>query len=199
VLQASDPFTCIDLDVKDNHSVTNTGARWPKHKHTPQRDLQFYSSVVTLSGSYCELSASGKGVHVWVKGKLPGDSGRRSGQLEIYDDARFIVCTGNAVGGLTYNKVCGYVQAVPERVNRPVAENQKIIDLVLQEIILSGKTPDKQVELVEIEATERDSLVWERAAGAANGEKFIALCEGKWEGNEFPSQSEEQRAVQADV
>lgn len=51
--------------------------------------------LVSLLDGYTELSRSGRGVHVYVRGSLPDDVGRfiaplgDSGQIEIYDHARF--------------------------------------------------------------------------------------------------------------
>ncbi len=42
--------------------------------------------IVELLDSYTEVSPSGRGLHVWVRGKVPGDR-RRRGKLEMYDSA----------------------------------------------------------------------------------------------------------------
>lgn len=47
-------------------------------------------------GVYCEKSPSGKGLRLFMIGKLPA-SGRKSAGLEIYDDARFLTVTGHVV------------------------------------------------------------------------------------------------------
>jgi primase-polymerase (primpol)-like protein len=47
-------------------------------------------------GVYCEKSPSGKGLRLFMIGKLP-TSGRKSAGLEIYDDARFLTVTGHVV------------------------------------------------------------------------------------------------------
>lgn len=45
------------------------------------------------SPAYAELSPSGAGLRLFVRGQLPG-KGRKSGCLEIYDDVRFLTVTG---------------------------------------------------------------------------------------------------------
>jgi len=81
VLTASDPFTCIDLDVKD---------------HTPAKHIERFDKIVTTFDSYAERSRSGLGLHVWVEGNI--GRGRRSRDgVEVYSQERFIICTGNVV------------------------------------------------------------------------------------------------------
>jgi len=79
VLSADDPFTCIDMDVKDD---------------TDQQVVDRFKVVVDEFDSYTERSRSGKGLHVWVKGAI--GKGRRD-HLEVYSQERFIISTGNVV------------------------------------------------------------------------------------------------------
>lgn len=82
VLTPDDPFTVIDMDVKDD---------------TPAEHTQWFWQIAQASGSYTEASASGKGLHVWVYGNH--GEGRRSSDygIERYSQERFIICTGNVV------------------------------------------------------------------------------------------------------
>jgi putative DNA primase/helicase len=57
--------------------------------------------------SYTELSPSGNGVHIIVKGKLPGP-GRRRYFVELYDTDRYFTMTGNVINP------------------RPIAERQQL-------------------------------------------------------------------------
>jgi putative DNA primase/helicase len=50
--------------------------------------------LVRNFNSYTEISPSGKGLHIIIKGKLPA-KGRRKDGIEIYDKARFFTVTGN--------------------------------------------------------------------------------------------------------
>lgn len=47
--------------------------------------------------SYTEVSPSGNGLHIIVKGKIPG-SRRRKGNIEMYDSGRFFTMTGKNIG-----------------------------------------------------------------------------------------------------
>jgi RecA-family ATPase len=80
VLRDTDPFTCIDLDVKDN---------------TTEEQLARFTKIVEAFDSYTERSRSGKGAHVWIEGSI-GEGKKRDG-VEVYSQERFIVCTGDVV------------------------------------------------------------------------------------------------------
>lgn len=102
VLTADDPFTCIDLDVKD--------------AATPEQ-LDLHERIVTGFDSYTELSRSGKGRHVWVFGNI-GKGVRRDG-VEVYSQERFIICTGNVAlnrpiqeGGEKLTNMVGQMRAL---------------------------------------------------------------------------------------
>ncbi|MCO4357289.1 phage/plasmid primase, P4 family [Staphylococcus agnetis] len=47
--------------------------------------------------TYTEVSPSGNGLHLIVKGKIPGER-RRKGNIEMYDSGRFFTMTGNTIG-----------------------------------------------------------------------------------------------------
>lgn len=53
-------------------------------------------ATAIAAGAYCERSPSGKGLRLFMRGKLPG-TGRKSGSLEIYDNVRFLTVTGAIV------------------------------------------------------------------------------------------------------
>lgn len=80
VLTADDPFSCVDLDVKDD---------------TPTEYFERFQKIVNAFDSYTERSRSGVGLHVWVKGKI-GKGVRRDG-VEVYSQERFIICTGDVL------------------------------------------------------------------------------------------------------
>ncbi len=66
-------------------------------------------AIIDDLDSYTELSPSGRGVHILIRGKKPGTRSR-VGSVEIYDHARYFCMTGRRVPG------------TPEAVNaRPTA------------------------------------------------------------------------------
>jgi len=80
VLHVSDPFTCIDLDVKG---------------HTPQEVINGYRNAISSFDSYAERSRSGNGFHIWILGNI--GAGRRRDGVEVYSQQRYIICTGDVV------------------------------------------------------------------------------------------------------
>lgn len=53
--------------------------------------------IIEFFGSYAEISPSGTGVHVLIRGVLPVEGhALRKSNLEAYDDKRYFIVTGNA-------------------------------------------------------------------------------------------------------
>lgn len=77
MLHESDPFACIDLDVK---------------VETTEADVQRLHSIIENLDSYTERSRSGRGWHVLVEANI--GKGRRREGVEVYSQERFIICTG---------------------------------------------------------------------------------------------------------
>ena len=168
ILSEKDSFTCIDLDVVDAETQKAKGEQIDKEKWTTQEQLNRFWSIVQHFDSYTELSRSGKGLHIWIKGKI-GKGCRRDG-VEVYSQERFIICTGNCI------------------VDKPIEPRQELLEILVAEI--TRQREEKIQELEELEPVEDDSVIWRKASKADNGKKFIALCEGKWKELGYPSQSE---------
>jgi archaellum biogenesis ATPase FlaH len=82
VFTEDDPYCGIDLDdCRD----PETG-----------RLLDWADELVKLFHSYTEVSPSGTGVKIIVRGQVPG-GGNRSGLVEMYDHARYFALTGHVV------------------------------------------------------------------------------------------------------
>ncbi|MDP9350096.1 MAG: hypothetical protein M3P51_00905, partial [Chloroflexota bacterium] len=90
VLTAGDPYAVADLD----------GCRDPG-----TGELEAWArGVVEALDSYTEISPSGRGLHVWVRGELPGLR-RRGGGVELYDRARYVTVTGEALPGYEHREI----------------------------------------------------------------------------------------------
>ena len=63
----------------------------------PRPEVQQWVANALYAGAYCEWSPSGKGLRLFMRGSLPG-TGRKQGNLEIYDQGRFLTITGHVVG-----------------------------------------------------------------------------------------------------
>lgn len=191
IITPDDPFTCIDLDVKDIESRKANGEAYPREQWTSIQQLQGYCDAITTFNSYTEFSNSGKGVHIWVKGKV-GDGIKRDG-VELYSESRFIICTGHSFSQLQYNIEDNIARpTIVANGSLPLAERQSLLDLTVANINL-GRV--NKIELVEEEAQRSDREIIELAMNAANADKFNALCQGKWQELGFPSQSEADLAL----
>jgi primase-polymerase (primpol)-like protein len=158
VLHETDPFTCIDLDVKDDT--------------TPDQMARF-QSVVDAFKSYSEFSRSGRGMHVWICGKI--GYGRRRDGVEVYSQERFMICTGNV-----------YLAA-------PIQNRQELLSQLVAEI--DRYRLDTTVQLLEVPPVDCDLAVYHKARPKHTSEKFDALWRGDWQSLGYPSQSEADEAL----
>lgn len=86
VFSTGDPYCGLDLDAAVNPE-TGEVAVWAEQ-------------IIERLDGYTELSPSGAGTHIIVRGELPG-GGNRKGPLEMYDKKRFFTMTGHVLGGGT--------------------------------------------------------------------------------------------------
>lgn len=151
VLAPWDPYCIIDLDNKPEKPLNEE--QWQRHQ-----------AILTTFESYTERSASGRGYHIILRGKLP--SGVHRDNVEIYSSGRYMICTGDVVRAAPI--VDGY---------------QPILDSMYGQM----KPPEVSI-LDEREALLSDRDLVEMAMNAANADKFNTLCAGDMTG--YPSQSE---------
>lgn len=159
VLHKDDPYSAIDLDdpefLKKDHpdpDPDRVAAKKERHQY-----------ILDACGSYAELSQSGSGVHILVRGKIP--NGVRRDCVEVYSDGRYMICTGNRLNEL------------------PITEQQEMLDILYGKMSTTSK-----VSLTEEDELMSDEALWEMGQRAANGDKFEKLWKGDWQ--DYPSQSE---------
>ena len=85
------PYLGIDIDKIDDDLH--------RYKHGDKLD-NIVSEFNEAFKSYTEVSPSGTGLHIIVKGKIPGNR-RRKGNIEMYDSGRFFTMTGKRIGKYT--------------------------------------------------------------------------------------------------
>ncbi|UZT28639.1 primase/helicase [Vibrio phage 033B] len=122
---------------------------------------QLHEMIVDQAGSYCETSVSGKGYHIYTTGDLPfAGTNDHTVQIEIYRAGRFALVTGDQ---------CHWEDIHPQ---------QDLIDLIV------SKMPNRQdrtfSELVSISSGMTNEEVYNKAATATNGDKFVDLWQGNW-------------------
>jgi hypothetical protein len=126
--------------------------------------------VFEAFNSYSELSPSGNGLHIIVKGKVP--SGRRRGSIEMYNNVRFFTMTGN-----TFPK---------DQPPKPIARRQELLDILWKQL---GGAPKAASFVGTYDEPDTDEVILDRALKAVNGDKFAKLCGPEWV-DLYQSQSE---------
>jgi primase-polymerase (primpol)-like protein len=131
--------------------------------------------IIEMMGSYTEVSPSGTGVKIIIKGTLPGN-GIKKGNIEIYDKGRYFTITG------------WHLEGTPKRILR----RPKSLRALLEKITEKGQSDtDKKCDIKP--STLTDNEIIERAKKANNGDKFKRLWEGNISG--YNSRSEADLAL----
>jgi hypothetical protein len=153
VLTEHDPYCIIDLDNKESDPAT-------------QEQADLHRRILDAFDSYTELSFSGRGYHVVVRGRVPVGVHSRD-KVEVYSSGRYMLFTGDVIR------------------NAPITDQQALLDRLFAEM-----QPAPTAQLEEREELLTDDAVIEMAMSAVNGEKFAALARGEWSDLGYPSQSE---------
>ena len=162
VFTDDDPFVGIDLD----------DCRVPETETT----LDWAENIVETLDSYTEISPSGTGYHVIVRGNLPGDRNRK-GDVELYETARFFTVTGDHVEG-TPTEIREREDALETVHAEHVARDDRIAGGQSEQSTLTGS-----VDL-------QDEQLLSKARNAKNGEKFSRLWRGNTSGYESHSEAD---------
>jgi hypothetical protein len=177
MLSADDPFACIDFDICDEASQKRKGQPIDESKWTTQAQWEWFWFVAQNFDSYTEVSMWGKGLHIWVRGKLPGvGKGVHSGSIELYCQERYIICTGNVLIDKEIRDRQDWLQDMAKRLDGD-----------------SGK--DSTFQLVERNAVMEDRAIYDMASRADNRFNFNELWAGRWHQFGHPSQSEADMAL----
>jgi putative DNA primase/helicase len=163
VLTENDPFVGIDLDE----------FRDPKTGEVQQQALDIIASL----DSYCELSPSGDGFHIWLKGNLPQGK-NRNGHFEIYDRNRYLTITGEHFG------------TSPKSICTRQSEMMQFYEQWINRSMSITTTP---VNLQPITLNDRELV--RKAILSRNGWKFEKLWLGEWQQLGYSSQSEADQAL----
>jgi putative DNA primase/helicase len=118
-------------------------------------------TIIAALSSYTEISPSGTGVHVLLRGDLPA-GGRRKGKIEIYAERRYFTLTGARVPG------------TPATIEVRSAELAALHAQLFQPSV-NGNGHGPHVPRVD---DLDDAALIERARQARNGATFSALWNG---------------------
>jgi hypothetical protein len=180
MLSKDDPFACIDFDVCDIDSQRRKGQPIDESKWTTQAQFNWFWEVAQRFDSYTEVSMWGKGLHIWVRGKLPGTGkGVRNGSIELYSQERYLICTGNVV------------------IDKEIRDRHEwLLDMATRlSVDEHGGQKDSTFQLVELPQTLEDEAVMRMAWEADNKFNFQELWAGRWQQFGHPSQSEADMAL----
>ncbi|WP_435196380.1 phage NrS-1 polymerase family protein [Natronomonas sp. EA1] len=143
--------------------------------------------IVARLDSFTEISPSGTGVHVIVKGILP-EGRNRHGDVELYETARFFTVTGDHLDGTpeTAKARSEALAAVHEAYVAPSSETDSGSSGEPEREPSASNPPEGSTEL-------QDEELLRKARNAANGEKFDRLYRGETGG--YASHSEADMAL----
>jgi putative DNA primase/helicase len=127
--------------------------------------------------SYTEFSPSGTGIRIFLKASVPA-GGRKKGNIEIYDSARYLTVTGCHRVGMPYT----------------IEARQHALDALHRRVFEETKN-ERSAPKRETERRPRleDDEILHKAFNARNGHKAKALYSGDIGG--YPSQSEADLAL----
>lgn len=146
-ITGQDPYVGIDLD----HCIDAEG------------NVEAWAGEILVRlDSYTEVTPSGCGLHIWVRGRLPGDRRRKDG-IEMYDRDRYLTVTGDVV----------------QEASQSIEDRQAELEEIYREIFgesepephSNGRRPTLPLDI-----SDQDLL--DKAFRARNGGAFRALWEG---------------------
>jgi hypothetical protein len=142
VLSQNDPFTIVDLDDPYNNL-----REWTNEQREFYANLN--SQLMEMLESYTELSQSGTGVHIIVKGSIP--QGMNRDTVEMYSTQRYMICTGNVMKDLSVN------------------ECQEELDMIYDQMKVSTST--------KVELDEGDELISDEEVIELATERFSSFID----------------------
>lgn len=158
LLTRDDPYAIIDLDDCEGDAVT-AGIQTQVYEHFD---------------SYSELSPSGRGLHIVVRGTV--DCGRRRGKIELYSSERYMTFTGDIYGE-----------------PRPIMDRQPLVAQLWAEMSAGEASAPIDASQFFRAATADDDTIYARAAAADNGDKFVRLWNG--DGSALPGADKSGSAI----
>lgn len=161
VFSSTDPFCGVDLDDVIKEGELSSDAK----------------TIIENLQSYTEVSPSGNGFHIIVKGAKKGDKARK-GFVEMYDKGRYFTFTGEVFKGY-----------------ETIKDRQKELDKVYRKYLEEDTERNNQHDVDSVYSPIDESIkdLHQKAINADNGEKFRRLYNGSTGG--YPSQSEADLAL----
>lgn len=172
VFGADDPYSGIDLD---NCIDPATGQL-----------KDWAQEIVSQITSYTEISPSGTGVKIFLRGTKPGVRCRKAyhdGEVEMYDRNRFFTVTGRMLLGVSAD-----VESRQDQLNA-------VYGMVFgQDEPTAPSSPDTEASDTGPVALDDDEIIRLASKSRRSGAKFTALWTSQWNGY-FKSASEADASV----
>lgn len=160
VVTPEDPFCGVDLD----HCIDDDG-----------RVADWAQAIVDTLRSYTEITPSGRGLRIFVRAQLPGGGGRKRGDVEIYDRARYFTVSGQ--------RLAGTVETIEDRQD----EIESLLATHFADPVMVPSNGNGHRAPVDLD----DVDLLDRARRAKHGDRFATLYDrGDWQGAGYSSQSE---------
>lgn len=166
------PYVGIDVD-----HIEQELDRW-KRGDKDDNEVQHF---LTITKSYAETSISGTGLHIIVKGTIPGDR-RRKGNVEMYTSGRFFAMTGELIGSY-------------DEINEP---EPKLMQLLYDRYLKTDNVVQMPNSAIPQLNDLSESEVITRAESSRTGQRFKLFMKGGWE-RFYPTQSEADLAFANDL
>jgi hypothetical protein len=160
VFAPEDPFAGIDLD-ECHDPFSGKIEKWASH-------------IIRDVNSYAEVSPSGMGIKIFLRGRTPVDGRRRKGRLEIYDRSRFFTVTGIHFAG-TPTSVESRQHELDQLYRATFGEPHAVVPVELNH---TGN------------AMLTDAQIIARAMRASNGQSFARLWTGNVDGYDSESEAD---------
>jgi hypothetical protein len=154
VITPETPYSCIDFDATDDPRIL-------------ANQVEIYTHIK----SYSERSPSGKGLHIWVRGKLPENIVAKKEGIEVYTRNHYMTVTGDAVNG-----------------HHEAVDGQAMLDW-----LWSSYKKHTATIVTDGPQIDEDDTILNRAANATNGLTFSQL----WSGDLTAYNGDASRADQA--
>lgn len=164
-MSADDPYTSIDLD-ECRDADTGAIAEWA------MREVERFNS-------YTEISPSGRGLHIWIRGTIADGDGHKRGRYEAYSARHFLTMTGQRLNGTP--------ATIAERQDELAAFCAEHFGPKMEPV--QQTTAPRPAEPVRFD----DAALIVKMQNAADGPKFSALWNGDASG--YASTSEADMAL----
>jgi hypothetical protein len=129
--------------------------------------------LAKLPPTYIEISPSGQGLHIFLRGALPAGGNRNAKNgVEVYAKSRYFTMTGKRWKNCADN----------------IAADNGALEYILANFIRRKNSTVKKSKAAPATVLSDDSLL-DLAQKSKDGPQFSSLWQGAWQGD-FPSQSE---------